>query len=386
MTPPQATLDSRPWMPDAPPCSRIAIVLPALVGGGMERVCLSLANAFLAAGYAVDIVLARATGELLGMVPGDARLFSLGCRQQLAVPAAFARYLRRERPDAVIAHYWPLSSLCLIGHRLARSPARIAVVQHSPLSPSSRCAQWHRRWRVRAVLAATFRLADARIGVSAGVADDIARLGLLPRSAVTVIHNPVEMPPDGDSGPADPEMWGGTGGKRILTVGRLAEEKNHALLVEALAWLRRRVDARLVILGEGPLRPQIERRAAALGLGDAVRLPGFVADPWPAYRAADLFALSSDYEGFSNVIVEALATGLPVVSTDCPSGPREVLDGGAFGRLVAPGDAEALGAAMLEALTRPRDPERLRARAREFTVARAAGAYLRAVLGARGGA
>lgn len=374
-------LHDLPRMPAAaPPRGRIAIVLPSLAGGGVERVVLSLARGFLAGGHAVDIVLRRARGELLGHVPGGARLVNLGCERLSAVPLAFARYLRRERPDAVIANMWPLTSLCVIGHRLARSPVRLAVVEHAPLSPVAHYRTWRRRPLLRGTLALGCRLADASIAVSAGVAADIAALAGLAPHRLRVIYNPIEIPPQAEAGGGE-ALWGQGHGPRILSVGRLSAEKNQALLLEAFAALRTNVNARLVILGEGPLRAALEAQAARLGLGDAVRLPGFLANPWPAYRAADLFVLSSDYEGFGNVIVEALAAGLPVVSTDCPAGPREILAGGAFGTLVPCGNAPALAAAMLATLKQPRDPERLRIRAAEFSPEVARDAYLQALFG-----
>ncbi len=225
------------------------------------------------------------------------------------------------------------------------------------------------------------RHADACIAVSAGVAEDVARLAGIGRDRIAVIHNPVELPAASDDGEGA-TVWGTDGARRVLTAGRLVPQKNHALLLEAFARLLDSVEARLVILGEGPLRAALERRAAELGIAHAVSLPGFLLHPWPVYAAADLFVLSSDFEGFGNVLVEALACGLPVVSTDCPSGPREILDDGAFGTLVPCGDAAALAEAMRRALTEGHDPEKPKARAAGFTPARAADAYLRADFGA----
>ena len=287
---------------------RIALVLPSLVGGGAERSVLRLTRVFLADGYRVDIVVRRAKGELLGLLPDEARLFEMGCDRVGAIPVAFARYLRSEQPDAVIANMWPLTSMCVIGHRLARSKSRMAVVEHAPLSPVPRYRSWRRRPFLRSTLALSCRLADVCIAVSSGVADDIARLAGLRRDRIKVIYNPVEI--SADAGPEDAEdIWDGTQAKRILTVGRLSEEKNQLLLLEAFSRVIEEVDARLVILGEGPLRGALERRVAELGLEHAVKLPGFMMNPVPAYKSADLFVLSSNYEGFGNVIVEALACG-----------------------------------------------------------------------------
>ena len=363
------------------PTTRIAVVLPSLAGGGTERVVLSLVRSFLAAGYAVDIVLRRARGELLGLVPPEARLVDLGCSRNLAVPFAFAGYLRRERPDLVLANMWPLSSLCVLGHRLARARSRIAVAEHGMLSRVPRYESRVRRAVLRATLSAACRMADACIAVSSGVADDLAGLAGIERAGVRVIYNPIAIPPDPDPAEAG-DLWRGSGGKRVLAVGRLVPEKNHLALIEAFRRVVGEVEARLVILGEGPLRETLARRVDELGLAGAVKLPGFREDPFPAYASADLFVLSSDYEAFGNVIVEALGCGVPVVSTDCPSGPREILRDGEFGALVPCGDVPALADAIVRALGAEADAGRLKARASEFAPAKIAAAYLEALLGA----
>jgi len=229
------------------------------------------------------------------------------------------------------------------------------------------------------MLAVTCRLADVRICISEGVADDVARLARFRRDRIEVIYNPIEMLADPSADDFE-GLWEGTQAKRVLTVGRLVEQKNLPLLLEAFSRVIEKMDARLVILGEGPLRGTLERKVAALGLERAVKLSGFMTNPASAYNSADLFVLSSDFEGFGNVIVEALACGVPVVSTDCPSGPREILSDGEFGTLVPCCDPDALADAMLAALAREHDTERLKARASDFTPERAATAYLKAIL------
>jgi glycosyltransferase involved in cell wall biosynthesis len=163
-------------------------------------------------------------------------------------------------------------------------------------------------------------------------------------------------------------------------MGRLHAQKDYPTLLRALRLVRGTIPARLLILGEGPARPEIEALRAGLGLDGAVSMPGFHPDPYPFLAHADLFVLSSLWEGFGNVIVEALACGAPVVSTDCRSGPREILRDGQFGDLVPPGDPEALAAAILATLSRPRDRAALIARSADFSIDKAARAYLRRLL------
>jgi glycosyltransferase involved in cell wall biosynthesis len=358
--------------------SLICLVLPDLSGGGAERVNVDLAHEFLARGYSVDLVLMRREGDLLASVSSKARIVGLDVQRMREVPLAFARYLKTERPDAVLANMWPLTSMCVLAHRLARSRSRIAVCDHNTLSCQYAGRGFLHSKSMRASMAAAYRMADARVAVSAGVVDDLAALSSLERSQFDVIHNAYSPPAVGDTKGVDAgAAWGVPQGSRILSVGSFKLQKNQALLLRAFAQMGADQDARLLLLGEGPLRGELEALARAEGIGGKVLMPGFAQNPSPYYQSADLFVLSSDYEGFGNVIVEALACGLPVVSTDCPSGPREILDSGRFGKLVPVGDAGALAQAMTEELSRHHDREKLRRRAAEFSVEAAADKYLR---------
>jgi glycosyltransferase involved in cell wall biosynthesis len=270
---------------------------------------------------------------------------------------------------------WPLTSCTVVARRLARARTQVVVSDHEPLSLGYADRGARHRAALRASLAMTYRLAGARVAVSGGVADDLAALSGIPRARFDVIYNPIPSPSTARLDDAD-AVWGVSRGRRILTVGSMKAPKNQALLIRAFAQLRDEPDARLMLLGDGALRGDLMAVAEAEGVGRRVLMPGFVVDPGPYYRSADLFVLSSDYEGFGNVIVEALACGLPVVSTDCPSGPAEILEGGLFGRLVPVRDVAALAAAMRESLGAEYDRAALRRRAATFSVARAADRYL----------
>ncbi len=345
---------------------RIAFVLPNLGGGGAERVALTLIQGLLDRGHAIDLVLLRAEGELLPLVPPEVRIFDLKAARIRNAVLPLARYLREQRPDAVQARMWPLTAATILAARLSGSKSRIVVSDHNRMS-----TQYGGSPASLALLKLTIRLlyplADARLCVSAGCADDLARLSGLRRDSFLVVNNPLLISPtEATTSVQVDELWPSSG-KRILTVGSLKVQKNHELLLRAFALLRERVDAQLMILGEGPLRPKLEKQAQALGIAGRVTMPGFSSDPLPVYESADLFVLSSDYEGFGNVLVEALHAGLPIVSTDCPSGPRDILDDGGFGILVPVGEAEALAQAMADALDRPHDAQRARDRARQVT-------------------
>lgn len=355
----------------------ISILLPDLCGGGAERVNLDLAREFADAGHEVEFVLMQARGEFLEEARQSFPVVYLATPRARSLPLALARHLRCHRPDALLAAMWPLTVIAPLAARLSGHRCKVLVSEHNSLSVQYR--DWGRAHRaaLTASMAVGYRLADRRVGVSSGVAADIAALSGLRQEAFDVIHNPVAPRPEPSSqAMREAEaLWSGPKGARIVTVGSMKAQKNHPLLLRVFARLGR-PDARLMFVGDGAGRAALLSLAQELGVADRVILAGFHRDPTAFYRTADLFVLSSDYEGFGNVIVEALACGTPVVSTDCPSGPGEILDGGRFGRLVPVGNVDALACAIDAALDVPADRAALKLRAAEFTPDIAARKYL----------
>ena len=359
----------------------VALFLPDLGGGGAEKVAITLADAFARWGLCVEFVLMRASGAQLRNVSDGATVVDLGADRVRHVLPGLVRYLRARRPRSMLAFMWPLTSAAVAARLIARAPVRVVLSEHVDWSvygeTSLRETAPRPRW-----LATTMRLTYPRaqgvVAVSRGVADSLRRLSGLSDDRVRVIHNPITPLPAStgcDDGSACPGWWGGDA-PRLIAVGRLHAQKDYATLLGALGLVRATCPARLLILGEGPLRGDLEALRAARGLDDAVFMPGFVADPYPFLRHADAFVLSSRWEGFGNVIVEALACGTPVISTDCRSGPRDILRDGEFGDLVPTGDAPALAAAILATLARPRDRNSLIARSEDFSIEASARAYL----------
>jgi len=337
---------------------------------------LDLAREFARLGHEVEFVLMRPEGEFLAEARREHSVVDLCAPRARNVVPSLARYLRHRRPDALVAAMWPLTTLAPIAARIVRFPGKVLVSEHAILS--QQYAQWGKLHRL-ALRLSTFmgyRLASVRVGVSHGTCADMAALSRMAQERFETVHNPVRPA----TAPVPEELrtvnalWR-TGGPRILTVGNLKPVKNHALLLRAFAMLPR-PEARLMLLGQGQNEAALRALAAELGIAERVIFAGFHPDPAPFYATADLFVLSSDHEGFGNVIVEALSFGLPVVSTDCPSGPAEILEGGRFGRLVPMGDAAALAGAMDAALDSPVDREALQRRAADFAPEIAARKYL----------
>ena len=357
---------------------QFSLLLPDLRAGGAERVNINLANEFVARGYSVDVVLMRATGDLMPLLDPNIRVINLGAARMRGVFRPLTRYLRETQPSSLLACMWPLTVLAIAARAASRTRTRLVVAEHTTWSAAERSRDTFHHLSLTTTMRLAFPRADGVVTVSQGAADDLAHIAHLPRDRVVAIYNPVV----GGAKPAVTEEvpesldWSAGPHHKILAVGTLKAIKDYATLLQAFAILRRSVDAKLLILGEGEERAPLKALVADLAIAADVRLPGFVISTEAYYRKADLHVLSSVGEGLPTVIVEALEQGTPVVSTDCPSGPREILEDGRYGLLVPVNDPNALAAAMLQSLQATHDHEALRARAQDFSVEKAADAYL----------
>lgn len=353
---------------------------------------LALAREFIARrDHAVDLVVACAADRLCADIPAGVRVVDLGswCRwvpglrrhRGLWVPAstsALARYLQRERPEVMLSTSNPANLAALWSRRMSGAATATAISVNVQLSDA--VAGLPRPWgRIfHDLIRRSYPNADALIAISDGVADDLARLTGIDRERIVRIYNPVNAlaVQEGAREAVDhPWLWR-TGAPVVLAAGKLKPQKDFATLLRAFAHLRKVSAARLIILGEGEERGRLLALAARLGIREDIDLPGYVRNPFAWMARAAVFVLSSAWEGFSNVLAEALACGCPVVSTDCRSGPRELLAGGAYGPLVPVGDDRALAAAIVSSLKMPPDRERLRSRAAMFATGAAAASYL----------
>lgn len=361
--------------------SRLAVLISFSGEGGVERMVLNLAEGFAALGVQVDLLAIRADSAHLGTLPEGVRLIDLGVRHSGMAVWPLARYLRKAKPDALLAAKDRAIRAAVLARWLAGSRLRIVGRLGTNLSAALEGRSGLARWLRVAPMRLFYPPVDRVVCVSEGVLEDTAQLTGLPRERLQVIRNPVVTPRLADLAvqPVDHPWFADRSVPLILGAGRLTEQKDFPTLVRAFARLRKQRPARLVILGDGRHRARLEALATELGVADDVALPGFTPNPYAWMARAELFVLSSAWEGSPNVLTEALALGTPSVATDCPSGPREVLDGGRYGPLVPVGDADALGDAMLHTLAAPLPAEELKSAVAAYNRDASAQAYLAAL-------
>lgn len=362
---------------------RLALLLPNLHGGGAERVMLNLACSFAEQGLSVDLVLVKLEGSYLAQLPPQVRVVNLGDRRLLLSLLALMKYLRRERPTVLLSAMDDVNVVALLIRRLAGVDTRIVVSAHNNLSEESQNATEMKRRLTPFLVRWFYPWADAIVSVSQGVAEDLASITGLPLECIHVIYNPVVTAKLLEKGMEQLDHpWFASGEPPvILGVGRLTKQKDFPTLIQAFALMQQSYSARLMILGEGEEQAHLETLVRELGLEEAVAFPGFVANPYAYMAQASMCVLSSAWEGFGNVLVEAMAVGTPVVSTDCKSGPAEILENGQYGRLVTIGDVKGLAEAIISTLVSPIDSEVLRQRALKFSSERSLAQYLKVLQG-----
>lgn len=367
---------------------RILIVLSGLHGGGSQRRLLRLAQGFGARGHQVEIAVGSLSGEFADRVPegvgvvaligkgGEASVLrgSKSLRMAAAIPP-LASYLSRSRPDVVLASANPANLAALVARRLARWKPAVVVCINVPVS---RAVAVRGRFLLGRFLRRWYRAADAVIVNARALADDVVGFAGVEPARVKVIANPIAVDEIRSSAAATvAHPWlNGDGPPVVLAVGKLKAQKDFETLIRAFAEVRRQRTARLLVLGEGEEKPKLRKLARELGIAVDVELAGFAPNPFAYMARAAVLVSTSRWEGFSNVVAEALACGCPVVATDCPGGTRDLLDDGRYGRLVPVGDVAAIARAVTSTLEEAPDRDVLRARAEAFPVHSAVEGYL----------
>lgn len=360
---------------------RVAIFVSFSGQGGVERMILNLCEGLASTGVEVDLVLVKAESMHQMELPAGVRVVNLNARHTLMSLIALVRYLRATRPAALLAAKDRAIKVAALARLFTRIPVRLVGRLGTTVSAALegqgrlRRAAWHAGMRL------FYPGIDYIVAVSEGVAEDVRKITGLGNERVGVVRNPVWTPRlDRLARERIPHPWlDDRSVPVILGAGRLTRQKDFPTLVRAFARARAQRECRLIILGDGRQRHRLLALAGELGVAKDFALPGFQRNPYAVIARASLFVLSSAWEGSPNVLTEALALGVPVVATDCPSGPREILAGGRYGKLVPVGDAEALARAMLETLEHPPDPKTLQEAARPYTVEASTRGYLEAL-------
>jgi glycosyltransferase involved in cell wall biosynthesis len=399
---------------------RLAFYLDNFEGGGVQKTTLTLAGALAVRGHRVELLVCQPSGALQDQVPPGVEVVALDRASAwsartlalrsdlgqfgpilggivlsprpsptLACLGSLAEKLAARRPAALYTATTHMNLEAVLARRLAGVDTRLVVSERN----AWRGGHLQRGWPalfLPAVVRRAYGQADAVVAVSDGVADDLATWSGLPRARITTIYNPVVTPELSTlQREAVDHPWFQPGAPPVvMSAGRLGRAKDFPTLIRAFARVRRERPARLVIFGKGKSETKtaksiasLKALAAELGVAEDVALPGFVANPFAYMTRAAVFALSSINEGLPGVLIQAMACGCPVVSTDCPSGPAEILAGGRYGRLVPPGDHQALSDAIVATLEMPPASELLRERAGFFSVERAVVRYERLMLG-----
>lgn len=337
----------------------IAFILPDLDGGGLQRVALNLLKGLSVHGIPLDLIVAKVQGALLKDIPSGVRVIDLQTPIQprltsvSRVTLPLVRYLQKEQPEVLVCHLYTCNVVAAIARTLARSPARLVFVEHISLHDKKTRPNKLYEQLLPVAMHWLYPQADAVIAVSKGLAQELETYLKLKSGFIKAIYNPVIDKSLLLKAQAKVEHpWFREGEPPVvLGVGRLVKQKDFSTLIRAFAIVRQVRSARLVIFGEGGEKPRLIALAQEMGVANDVAILDFVSNPYAYMARSAVFVLSSIQEGLPTVLIEAMAVGIPVVSTNCPSGPAEILDNGKYGKLVPIGDSQAIADAILHTLS-----------------------------------
>lgn len=350
----------------------IVQILPDLRIGGAEFVAVNLANELVKLGHDSEIWLFEKRGAYLNNLDPRVCVRSLDCKRVRFLPLRLFFFLRKFSADQLIAHMWPYTSLITLTWLFSRNKAKLTVLEQVSVSDYLKREFNYSFWILKIIISISHRLATNVVTISRGTVKDLSEVMNIKEDKIKLINNPIvnlPLPSKEMRGEHSfrKNVWGTKAKYCLLSIGTLKPQKNQILLVEAFANIAKDVDANLVILGDGSERGVLEKRIAELNLTNRIFLPGGKPNPYPYLLAADLFIMSSDYEGLTTIIVQSLSCGTPVLSTDCPHGPFEILCNGKYGTLVPMNNSYLLGKEILNSLSRKWDFDFLQKRSLDFS-------------------
>lgn len=331
--------------------NRIAVLIPTMDGGGAERVFLNLIKGFVKHGVFVDLLLLNKEGAYVNEIPDEVRIIELEGGRVLKMIPSLIRYLKREKPTSLLVAMNYVNVIAIIAKFIARSKTKVVITEHNNRSIAASNNRGLITSITRLMMKVLYPYADEIVAVSNGVAEDLADYALIDRTKITTIYNPVITDELIEKSYEEVDhKWFNSDVPVIIGVGRLNRQKGFDVLIKAFELARKEVKAKLIIFGEGNLKSELQELINDRDLENDVLLHGFVNNPYKYMRNADLFVLSSNFEGFGNVLVEAMSCGTAVISTNCPSGPNEILDNGKYGVIVKVGNIVELAKAITHQL------------------------------------
>lgn len=360
----------------------IAFILPDLRGGGAEKVCINLATNWISKGHSVTFVLMNKRGEYLKNVPKKIKIISLKKKKIRQLFFPLFNFFKSHRPDITLAQMWPLTSITVLSWLLSFKIGKLFLVDHVHLSTSVEKEILFPKKIFKLIVKTTYLFADKIVVVSNGVKKDLVEISSNLKNKIEVIYNPLVKKKIFNFKKDlywKQKIWGNNTENCILSIGSLKLQKDHINLITAFSLLKSYQKFKLIIVGNGPLRKELKLLVRNKRLTNFIHFVGFKTNLTQYYQTADLFVSSSKWEGFSNVIVEALSYGLPVVSTDCKSGPSEILKKGKFGILVPVEDSKKLSAAINKSLKIKHNRKLLIKRSLDFEISKISNQYLRLI-------
>jgi glycosyltransferase involved in cell wall biosynthesis len=357
---------------------KIALFIPSLRGGGAEKIFVNLANGFIEKNLKVDLVLAQKEGPYLKDLSEKINIINLNKKRILFSLLPLIKYLKKEKANILISALSHANIIALMANFLINNKVKIIVTEHNPISIKNNKLSFLKKILTKFFIKKLYKKAKGVVAVSQGVADDFVETLNISKNNLFTIYNPINILDIKEKSKQEIyHKWlNDNKHETIIAVGRLAIQKNFLLLIKAVEIVRKKIDIKLIILGEGEERNNLENLIKELNLQDSIDLVGFVDNPYAFLSKSNVFILSSIHEGLPTVLIEAMACGTPVVSTDCPSGPSEILEDGKYGKLVPVNDPEALAKAIIETLNNPIDSKKLQKRANFFSVENSVNKYL----------
>lgn len=359
----------------------LAIFLATSGHSGVDRLAKNLVPALARRGYRIDLLHIQNHGPTLSEIPEGVRVIELGTRHVYPSLWSVAHYLRREKPHSMFCDKDRVNHTALLARAMAGASTHLTLSMGTTVSIDLAHRGFLHRWKTRLSMGKLYGFAENVIVTSEGVADDMAEHTGLKRNLINVVPCPVvpdRVFTENFRKPNHP-WFSDNGPPIIMGLGELGSRKDFVTLIRAFARIRPEYPSRLMIIGRGRDRERLLATAHELGVADAIDLPGFVEAPYAYLAQASLFAFTSLWEGLGFALIEALAIGIPSVSTDCPSGPREILGNGKYGPLVPVGDHVSLATAMLQTLRNPLPKAALQEAARPYEIENATSAYAKAL-------